>query len=268
MEDQGWFAMDNAPPGSLCGLMEILSGNGAAAGSGVAVVTDIRGEGLLDELLGAVESLEKIVPDVRIVFLDASDDRLVTRYETTRRCHPLGRGVSTLEGIARERERLRHIRARADILIDTSFMSVDDLRRSILSELGVDEEPVTIVVSSFGFKNGIPIDCDYMFDVRFLPNPNYVQELRPLSGMDAKIQGYLESVPEKRPFMEMIESLLDFVLLRNKSSGKRQLHAAVGCTGGRHRSVAVAEELARRLSGRGYRVVTNHRDIDREAAGC
>ncbi|MDR1885529.1 MAG: RNase adapter RapZ, partial [Synergistaceae bacterium] len=132
-------------------------------------------------------------------------------------------------------------------------------------ESGVGENPITIIISSFGFKNGIPLDCDYLFDVRFLPNPNYVPELRRFSGADVQIREFMDRIPEKGRFVDRAESLLEFVLNQYGSAGKRQMHAAVGCTGGRHRSVAVAEELASRLALRGYSVSTCHRDIDREA---
>jgi UPF0042 nucleotide-binding protein len=265
MEDVGWFAMDNVPPCILPEIMEALSRSGTAFGVGVAAAVGARGESFPADLERAAESLEEIAADVRVVFLDASDQCIVSRYGSARRRHPLGRDSTILAGIALERVLMERAREKADIVIDTSLMPPDDLRRSLLSGLGMNDDPVTVIISSFGFKNGIPIDCDYMFDVRFLPNPNYVPGLRKLSGKNVQIQDYLREIPEKRSFVEMADSLLEFVVTQYKNTGKKQIHAAVGCTGGRHRSVAVAEELAARLSERGHNVVTNHRDIDREA---
>ena len=264
LEDQGFYAADNIPPILMPQLMEVLSGNAAAVETGVAVVVDIRGEALFEDLFATVEKLKGTVKDVRLVYLDASDDWLVRRYETTRRRHPLGKGVTILEGIAKERQRLVEIRERADIVMDTSSMLPSDLRSVLLTELGLNDDPLTAIVSSFGFKYGVPRDCDYMFDVRFLPNPNYVPELKKLSGEDHEIQNYLSRFPARRYLLDRLESLLDFVLTQYYNTGKKQVHIAVGCTGGRHRSVAVAAELSRYLSSKGLRTVTNHRDIDRE----
>ncbi|MDR1482046.1 MAG: RNase adapter RapZ [Synergistaceae bacterium] len=265
VEDAGWFAMDNVPSCIFAEIMEALSRSGLVFGTGVAAATDARGGSFPVDFERAVESLEEIIADVRVVFLDASDQCIVNRYGSARRRHPLGRDSTILAGIALERVLMERARTRADIVIDTSLMSPDGLRRSLLSGLGMSDDPVTVIISSFGFKNGIPIDSDYMFDVRFLPNPNYVPELREFSGKNVQIQDYLRLIPEKQSFVEMVDSLLEFVITQYKNTGKKHLHAAVGCTGGRHRSVAVAEELAIRLSERGHRVVTNHRDIDREA---
>ena len=264
LEDRGFYAADNIPPILMPQLMEVLSGNAAAIETGVAVVVDIRGEALFEDLFAIVEKLRGTVKDVRLVYLDASDDWLVRRYETTRRRHPLGKGVTILEGIAKERQRLVEIREHADIMMDTSSLLPSDLRSVLLTELGLNDDPLTAIVSSFGFKYGVPRDCDYMFDVRFLPNPNYVPELKKLSGEDLEIQNYLSRYPARRYLLDRLESLLDFVLTQYYNTGKKQVHIAVGCTGGRHRSVAIAVELSRYLSSKGLKTVTNHRDIDRE----
>jgi UPF0042 nucleotide-binding protein len=160
---------------------------------------------------------------------------------------------------------LAGVRASADILIDTSHLLPGDLRSKILSELGEEEVPISVVVSSFGFKNGIPSDCDYLFDVRFLPNPNYVPELKKLSGKDAAVKEYMEGDERKKTFVERLESLVEFVLSCYENTPKKHIHIAIGCTGGRHRSVAIAEELASYLSLRGHDVTASHRDIDLEA---
>lgn len=266
LEDQGFFASDNVPPILMPQLLKVLGENRSAVGKGVAIVADIRGEALLEDLLSSTDEIKRTVPDVSLLFLDASDDWLVRRYETTRRRHPLAKGMTILECIARERKKLASIRERADIVLDTSSLMPGDLRSAMLSELGMNDDPLTVIVSSFGFKNGVPKDCDYMFDVRFLPNPNYVPELKKLSGQHREIQEYLDRVPVKRLFMDRLERLLEFVLAQYDNTGKRQVHIAIGCTGGRHRSVAIAVELSRHLSMQGHKVVTNHRDIDREGA--
>ena len=262
LEDRGFFACDNLPPVLMPRLMEVLVGNRSAVGTGVVIVIDIRGEGLFEDLSTSMEALKGLVPDVTLIFLDASDDWLVRRYETTRRKHPLGKGVTILEGIAKERRQLAAIRERSDVVKDTSSMMPNDLRSELLAELGMNDEPLTVVVSSFGFKYGAPRDCDYLFDVRFLPNPNYVSELKKMSGRDAAVQEYLDRVPAKRHFIEHVESLLEFVLMQyDNNKGKKQVHIAFGCTGGRHRSVAVAEAISAYLLRRGYKVAADHRDI-------
>ena len=264
LEDQGFFAIDNLPSILLPQLMDVLSRNKSAVQYGVAIVIDIRGEELLGDLLSSMETIKKMVTDVKLLFLEASDDWLVRRYETTRRRHPLGRGVTILESVARERMKLEEIKGDADIVLDTSSLLLNDLRCRILSELHMDNAPPAVIISSFGFKYGAPKDCDYMFDARFLPNPNYVPELKNFSGKDAPVVEYLEKIPEKKIFLEKLENLLDFVLIQYNSTGKKQLHAAIGCTGGRHRSVAITEQIASHLEEKGHKVVVNHRDIDRK----
>lgn len=265
LEDQGFFAIDNLPSILMPQLMEVLARNKSAVQYGVAIVIDIRGEELLEDLLSSVNTIKQMVSDVKILFLEASDDWLVRRYETTRRRHPLGRGVTILESVARERIKLEEIRLGADIVLDTSSLLLNDLRCRILSELHMDNDPPSVIISSFGFKYGAPKDCDYMFDVRFLPNPNYVPELKDFSGKDAAVLEYLERIPEKQMFLDRLEALLDFVLIQYNSTGKKQLHAAIGCTGGRHRSVAITEQIASHLLSKGHKVVVNHRDIDRKS---
>ncbi|MDR3332673.1 MAG: RNase adapter RapZ [Synergistaceae bacterium] len=266
LEDNGWFATDNIPPSLLPMLTEELSRSKTASCAGAAIVVDARSCDLLDGLASYIEIIRRSIADVKVLFLDASDEWLVRRYETTRRRHPFSGNVTMLDGIRKERTMLGGARAVSDIFIDTSQMSENDLMAAMLSEFGISDAPLTMIISSFGFKNGIPKDCDYMFDVRFLPNPNYVPELKKLSGVDPEVRRYLDQIPEKRRFMEQVESLLEFVGLRYKDTGKKQMHVAIGCTGGWHRSVAVAEELAERLSGKGYKAATRHRDIDRECS--
>lgn len=263
-EDQGFFAIDNLPPALMPELMEVLSRNKSAVFSGVAIVVDVRGEELLNDLFFAIDTLKRNVLEVRMLFMEASDDWIIRRYETTRRHHPLGKGVTLLESVAKERQQLKRIRSKSDIILDTSSLLPNDLRGKILSALDMNEDPLSVIISSFGFKNGVPRDCDYLFDVRFLPNPNYVPELKKLSGQNIEIQNYLEKVPEKRIFIERLEALLEFILMQYERTGKKQVHIAIGCTGGRHRSVAIAEQLGLYFSDRGHRMTVNHRDIDKE----
>jgi len=265
LEDHGFFAVDNLPPSMILELINVLTRSRPAVDVGVAVVVDVRGGDLLDDAFEVIDSLKRFVSSVRVVFLEASENSLVRRFETTRRRHPLGGAVTILESIAEERLRLAGLRAAADIIIDTTRLLPGDLRSIILSELGEGESPISVVVSSFGFKNGIPSDCDYLFDVRFLPNPNYVPELKKLSGRDAAVREYMERDERKKSLVERIESFMELVLSGYENTPKKHIHIAIGCTGGRHRSVAVAEELASHLSLRGHAVRASHRDIDLEA---
>jgi UPF0042 nucleotide-binding protein len=264
MEDRGFYAVDNLPPVMLLSLIETLSANKAAETWGVAAVVDARGDKALDELEKSVENMERAGVKTELVFLQAADEVLVRRYEETRRRHPLGEGVTIIEGITRERVELTQLKKVSSTVIDTSDFNVSDLRSSLMAQLGMNEYPFTVIVSSFGFKNGIPRDCDYMFDTRFLPNPNYVTELKPLSGRDIEVQKYLDRIAEKQVFMKHLVSFMEFILKHYEKTGKKQLHVAVGCTGGRHRSVAVAEQLSKIISDTGLRTAINHRDIDME----
>jgi len=266
LEDQGFYAIDNLPPSLLPQLMDVLERNSSAMRSGVAVVIDVRGEALLADLFSAIDILKKTLAQVKIVFLEASDSWLVRRYETTRRRHPLaGAGITLLEGVEKERASLEIIRSRSDLVLDTSSLMPGDLRARLLTSLEMVNDPLSVVISSFGFKYGIPKDCDFMFDVRFLPNPNYIPELHDLSGKDVEVKNYLERFPERRIFLDRLVSLLDLVLIEYENTVKKQVHIAIGCTGGRHRSVALAEQLALHLTKSGHRLAIHHRDIDKEA---
>ena len=264
LEDHGFFVVDNLPPVMLPSLMDVLGTNNAALTWGVAVVLDSGGDKFDEEFESVVSSLERSGKKTRQIFLDASDEALVRRYEITRRRHPFGEGITTMEGIFRERVRLAPLRERAEIVIDTSDMAVGELREEMLAKLELREHPFTVIVSSFGFKYGLPRDCDYLFDMRFLPNPNYVPKLKTLSGRDAEVQNFLDKIPKKHEFMKRLMTLMEFILKNYENSGKKQLHVAIGCTGGRHRSVAIAEQLSKTISDTGLRTAINHRDIDLE----
>ena len=264
LEDRGFYAVDNLPPVMLPLLIETLSADNAAETWGVAAVVGARGDKVLNELEKSVESIEGAGVKTELVFLEAADEVLVRRFEETRRRHPMGEGVTIIEGITRERAELSALKNKASTVIDTSGFNVSDFRSSLMAQLGMNGHPFTVIVSSFGFKNGVPRDCDYMFDTRFLPNPNYVPELKPLSGRDIEVRKYLDRIPEKQVFMKHLVSFMEFILKHYENTGKKQLHVAVGCTGGRHRSVAVAEQLSKIISDTGIRTAINHRDIDME----
>jgi UPF0042 nucleotide-binding protein len=248
----------------LPSLVEALSANDAAMTWGIAAVVNAGGGNASESITASIAAVREGGTRTQLVFLDASDDVLVRRYETTRRRHPSGEGITTMDGIKRERAELASLKDMADTVIDTSAMNSGDLRTAILTELEMNEYPFTVIVSSFGFKNGIPRVCDYLFDMRFLPNPNYVPELKRLSGRDIEVQSYLDKISEKQVFMKHLVSLMEFILKHYENTGKKQLHVAIGCTGGRHRSVAIAEQLSKIISDTGHRTATNHRDIGLE----
>ena len=261
LEDLGFFAIDNIPPSLLRQLFHLLSGHRAAVQTGVVATIDVRNTVLPDDFLRVVKDIEEVIPRVRIIFLDTSDEALIRRFEQTRRRHPLGDNLSVQEGIRRERDLLTPIRERADVVIDTSFMDLQQHRQRLLKEfLGDTGAGTSLIFSSFGFKYGVPQDSSYVLDVRFLPNPFYVPELKPLSGTDSAVQDYLLSFPETAEFLERSGQFLDFIIPRYLETGKAQLHVAIGCTGGRHRSVAVGEWLYSRFGQLKSGVGLIHRD--------
>ena len=261
LEDLGFFAIDNIPPGLLPQLFTLLTGHRAAVRTGVAATIDIRNVERPGDFLKVVDDIRSVMPRVRIIFLDTSDDALIHRFEQTRRRHPLGGDLSVQEGIRRERALLAPIRDRADVVIDTSLMDPQQHRQRLLQEfLGDVENGMSLILSSFGFKYGVPQDSNYVLDVRLLPNPFYVPELKPLTGTDPAVREYLLSFPETVEFLEQSGRFLDFLVPRYLETGKMQLHVAVGCTGGQHRSVAVAEWLYRRYEKLRGGVAIIHRD--------
>ncbi len=262
-EDQGMFAIDNIPPTLLPQLLELLRTHPAAVEHGVAAVVDVRGGELLHDLVEVMGHLRRTLSQIQLVFLDAEDGELLKRFETTRRRHPLG-NVPILEGVAQEREILAPVREIADVVVDTSGLSLSSFREKLLASVGGFQENPAVVFTSFGFKHGTPKDCDFLFDARFLLNPYYERELRDLSGLDQAVQDFLENIAETRIFLRHLYGLLDDVIPLYGNAGKMQMHVAVGCTGGRHRSVALVEWLARHVRERGYPCTVRHRDIDRE----
>lgn len=262
LEDLGFYAIENIPPTLLPQLIQVLGKHEEAVQNGVAAVVDVRGESLLKNLLVVMENLRKRGLDVRVIFLDASDSTLVKRFEETRRRHPLSLDSTILEAINMERVELAHIHEIADALVDTSFMSLAQLRDEILTKIEISEGPLSIIFTSFGFKHGIPTDSDYVIDVRFLPNPFYESSLRNLSGKDKDVQKFITASGEISEFVDQLALLFEKVFALYRSTGKNLIHIAVGCTGGRHRSVAVAEWLGERFQNNS---IVRHRDIEKEA---
>lgn len=261
LEDLGWFVVDNLPTALILDFAELATSPGSGRDRVVLVVgRDIE---QLGELVPAVDELRRRGITVRVVYLDSSDEVLVHRFEGTRRRHPLGR-EKILEAIAVERERLGPIQLSADLVIDTTDLNVNQLRDRLI-QLFMDGtgEAMQISVVSFGFKYGLPPDVDNVFDARFLPNPHWVPELRDLTGLDGPVREYVTSPPESVEFVDRVDDLLGFLLPCYAKEGKSYMGVAVGCTGGRHRSVVLVEELAGRIRARGFRASVFHRDISR-----
>jgi RNase adapter protein RapZ len=264
-EDAGWFCVDNLPPEMLGQLVGVFMHDGSKV-EHAAVVCDVRAGELLQGLTAALDRLEAGGVDTRLLFLDAREDKLLDRFKETRRRHPLAPDSSISTGIAAERELLAPLRARADVLIDTSELKTAHLRRRIADELLPRRQagPLVLTLQSFGFKHGPPRDADLVLDVRFLPNPHYVPELRPLTGLDQRVVDHVAQDGTLQAFYDRLEPLLDFLVPQYEAEGKAHLLLAVGCTGGRHRSVTVVEHLARRFAGHEDLVVeVEHRDADR-----
>ena len=263
LEDLGWFVVDNLPPALLPTLAE-LAGRSRGDVARMAAVVDVRSRTFFADLTAALAALKEFGSDPRIVFLEASDDALVRRHEAVRRPHPLQGDGRLSDGIAREREMLRDLRAEADIVLDTSDLNVNELRSKVFAAFELDEPGLHATVMSFGFKYGLPVDADLVVDCRFLPNPHWVPELRPLTGRDAPVREYVMSQQGADQFLDTYERLLEIIGAGYQREGKRYATIAVGCTGGKHRSVAMSEELARRLTAAGTETAVVHRDLGRE----
>lgn len=262
LEDLGYFCVDNLPTALLPALAQSAEHNVAGA-TPKAVVVDMRDPAFLDEFPRALADLRRRpLLGTLLIFLEADDSILVQRFSETRRPHPLAADQTVLDGVAKEREALGQIRRMADTVFDTSELTVHDLRRAFkdLSRVGLDK-PLVVTVLSFGYKHGIPLETDLLFDVRFLPNPHFVPALRPLTGRDRAVQEYLDNAEATGLFVDKTIDLLRFLIPRYAAEGKTYLTVAVGCTGGRHRSVVVAESLRQRLAGLdGVRLRLEHRD--------
>jgi UPF0042 nucleotide-binding protein len=268
-EDLGYYCMDNVPLSLLRPLLQNPVDHLGSETDRVAIVTDVRAPGFAAELPKLLQDLDDAKVQATVLFLEASDESLVRRFSETRRRHPLTlKGETSLhDAIVEERKLLANLRGAADMIFDTSEWSIHEIRRQVWERFAEDapERPQLVVsVNSFGFKHGIPYGTDLLFDVRFLENPHFVPELRALTGRDARVVQYLESGQEFAEVVERLEQLLLFLLPRYRDEKRSYLSVAVGCTGGRHRSVAVCERLAHRLDAAGWAVRVDHRDLNKE----
>ncbi|MBW3562331.1 MAG: RNase adapter RapZ [Actinobacteria bacterium] len=268
LEDIGYYVIDNLPPSLVGKVVELASQPGSSVDR-LALVADVRGREFFGEVMDSVRGLRDRHADVRVLFLEADDDELVARFEASRRRHPLGESEGAegvLEGIQRERVVLEDLRGTADLVIDTSDINVHELRDRLVDAFGsVDEASMRVNLVSFGYKYGLPRDADLVMDVRFLPNPHWVDELRPYTGRDQPVKDYVLGHEDTGPFLERFRALLDAVVPGYVDEGKRYLTIAVGCTGGKHRSVAISEEIARYLGETtDLPVHVDHRDMGRE----
>ncbi|MFC4387074.1 RNase adapter RapZ [Gracilibacillus marinus] len=262
-EDLGYYCVDNLPPALLPKFLELMK-DATNNIQKVALVMDLRGREFFESLFEALDKLgQENWLEEHILFLDASDQVLVSRYKETRRSHPLAHDGLPLEGIHAERTILDELRGRAQHFIDTSNLKPKELREKIVQRYGESEQEIfSIHALSFGFKYGLPIDADLVFDVRFLPNPHYVEQLRPLTGINPDVASYVFKWSDTKVFLEKTLDLLQFMLPQYKREGKSQLVIAIGCTGGQHRSVAIAEHIAKHFQ-KNYVTHVSHRDIDK-----
>ena len=264
LEDMGYFCVDNLPPRLIPKVAEACNSGNIEK---VALVIDIRGGVFFDDLFESLMYLKSSEFKYEILFLDASDDILVKRFKEARRSHPLAPQGRVLTGISEERNKLREVKDRADIIIDTSKYAIRDLREKINEYYGDEKSPekqLSITILSFGFKYGIPVDSDLVFDVRFIPNPFYIPELKKYSGSDEPVKKYVLDQKETQGFIEKLEDMLRFLIPNYIKEGKRQLIVSIGCTGGRHRSVAIANAIHEQLLNDSFDSRIEHRDISED----
>ncbi|MCA0290910.1 MAG: RNase adapter RapZ [Actinobacteria bacterium] len=267
LEDLGWFVVDNLPPPLLVDLVDLahrVSRRPGRRHQRVAAIVDVRAREFSDSLSGAIDRLRQSGRTPTVIFLDATDEALVRRFESVRRPHPLQGQGRLLDGIQAERQLLGELRSSASVLIDTSGLNVHQLTRKITPLFSQIEQRTRLAVVSFGFKYGVPLDADFVFDMRFLPNPFWVPELRSLTGTDAPVSEFVFSQPGAEEFVDRVAALMETVAAGYEREGRRYVTLAVGCTGGKHRSVAVAEALGRRLEGDAFATFVVHRDLGRE----
>lgn len=262
-EDLGYFCIDNLPPALLSKFVELIEESQGKMNK-VALVMDLRGVDFFDNMLDAIEELDKHKRlKAQILFLDARDAVLVRRYKETRRSHPLAPREAPLEGIKLERQMLEELKGHAQKVIDTSDLKPLQLKEQIVEHFTTQvDSTFTVNVISFGFKHGIPIDADLVFDIRFLPNPHYIEHMRPRTGLDEEVSAYVMRWTETKTFLDKVLDLLFFVLPYYKREGKSQLVIAIGCTGGKHRSVALAEYIGKAIA-KEYHARVSHRDIEK-----
>jgi len=266
LEDLGYFCVDNLPPALISKFTEMCADSKGTIDK-AAIVIDIRVGKFLDQLLGSLEEIKAEGNTYDILFLEASDETLIKRFKSSRRAHPLSVEGRIIKGIKAERKKLQEIKSKATNIIDTTNMSPSELKGEIIHLFveGGKSEGLIINVISFGFKYGIPLDSDMVFDVRFLPNPYYVEGLKKYSGSDEGVKNYVMQWPAAVDFMKKLTDMLEFLIPHFIKEGKSQLVIAVGCTGGRHRSVTMANMLSQKLKGNNHRVIVEHRDIEEES---
>lgn len=265
LEDMGWYVIDNLPPKLLIPLVDMMTSSGSKVHK-LAAVIDVRSRGYFDDLFAVLAHIDDLGVKTRILFLDASDAVLIKRYESVRRPHPLQRGGRLIDGILEERELLSHLKDCANIIIDTSALSIHQLSTKLYEGLlGKGSSTVSVHIFSFGFKYGMPMDADFVADMRFLPNPFWVPELRELTGKDQAVQDYVLSNPAAIAFLDSYENALLTAIDGFAKEDKHYVTIAVGCTGGQHRSVAVSIELARRLRLHGLQVTVSARELQRRS---
>ena len=265
LEDLGWFVVDNLPPSLLPTMVDLGSRSQGAVGK-IAVVVDVRSRAFTSDLRTALDEIGRLGVRPRVLFLEAAQDALVRRFESVRRPHPLQGDGRLVDGIVRERDLLRDLRGSADLVLDTTVLNVHELRHKVTTafgDAGADTH-LQLTVLSFGFKYGLPVDADLVADVRFLPNPHWIPELRPHTGRDAAVRDYVLEQDGAIEFLDRYEGVLRLVFEGYAREGKRYGLVAVGCTGGKHRSVAMVEQLAGRLAGEDVDVQVVHRDLGRE----
>ncbi|ACL76627.1 RNase adapter RapZ [Ruminiclostridium cellulolyticum] len=268
LEDIGFFCVDNLPPALIPKFAEI-SAQSEGKMEKIALVIDIRGGELLHDLFPALEEVKKSGFSYEILFLEADDDVLVKRYKESRRQHPLAPEGRLLLGIREERKALQTIKSKANYIIDTSTLVTRQLKQEINGIFleGKIFKGIIINVVSFGFKYGIPTDCDLVFDVRFIPNPYYIAPMKNQTGKDQMVKEFVLNASETKEFISKLDGMLDFLIPNYIKEGKSQLDIGIGCTGGRHRSVAIADEVYRRLEEKMHSVVIEHRDIEKDGKG-
>jgi UPF0042 nucleotide-binding protein len=264
LEDLGWFVVDNLPPALLGSVLDLVTASTSGPRS-IGVVVDVRSGSFFADLVGSLAELDRQGVKPSILFLEATDEVLVRRYESVRRPHPLQAGGRVVDGIERERAMMADLRGSADLVIDTSALNVHELTRKLVAAFaGDDDQALHTTIVSFGFKYGIPVDADLVFDCRFLPNPFWVPALRPHSGLDPDVSDYVLGQPAAEPFLDQLDGLLDIVAAGYLAEGKRFATIGIGCTGGKHRSVAMSEALALRLRARNVPSLVVHRDLGHE----
>jgi len=264
LEDAGWFCIDNLPVVLVPKLLELVVHGASDEVHRLALVIDAREGRFLDQTPQAVDEVRRAGHRLEVVFLDCSDEALLRRFSETRRRHPLSPEGTVADGIALERKLLAALRHIADLVIDTTRMNVHELRDAITARFGAadDADVLNVTLVSFGYRNGIPANSDLVLDVRFLPNPYFVEGLKPHPGTDPRVSEWVLARPQTQEFLEQLESLLAFLLPQYRAEGKSYLTVSLGCTGGRHRSVALAEELSKRLTQKHRaRVKVTHRDL-------